>query len=203
MNGLKTVGIGALALMALGACAQVPDEPSVQLSVRSPVFSGAEAMAIESDLIVTGTVTQVSPGRVAGEGREQIQYRDVSISIDKVLMARSGTEPSLAIVQEIGWVNDKPAQDPAIPWSAVGQRGYFFLQNDVPGKYGYLGPQARVLLDAGKIVSAGDHELQAVRHTNSLTPEQFAVEVEEAITKVTASGIANPEGPAVGDGDAK
>jgi hypothetical protein len=200
---MKGTAVLMLAGAGLSACGGVPDEPETQLLVRSPIFSGPAAMAIESDLVVMGTVSGVDEGRSVGEGAEQIRYRDVTIDVEKVFLSRVESSPTQVVVQEIGWANGKAVENHEMPWSVAGQRGYFFLQKDVPGKFGFLGPQARIWIEAGKLHSGGDHDLRAVDRLDALTPDKFAVEVAEATGRVSSQRLENPEGPAVGDGDLK
>ncbi len=205
----RSVGLvkGTTTLVLAGAilsgCGGLPDEPEGQLAVRSPIFSGPASMAVESDLVVLGTVSAIDEGRAVGEGAEQIRYRDVTIDVEKVFLSRVESKPAQVVVQEIGWANGKAVENSDMPWSVKGQRGYFFLQKDVPNRFGYLGSQARVWIDEGKLDSGGDHDLKAVQRVNDLTPDQFGVEVTEAAAKVSSQRLENPEGPAHGDGDLK
>ncbi len=198
-HGRFAVGL-LLTSALLSACGGLPDEPEEELQTRYPVFSGPKAMALESDLIVLGVVKDIQPGRTAGEGPGKIQYRDISIDVERVVLARHDP-PDRVIVQEIGWANGKAAENSDLPWSVEGQRGYFFLQADVPGKFGFLGPQARVWLDEGKVLSGGSTGLNAVRRVNALTPKQLAEEIERDVAAVLEEGRVNPQGPAMGDGD--
>jgi hypothetical protein len=194
MTGVATLG-------ALSACGGgLPDSPERDLLVSAPVFSSTRSMLVESDLVVMGTVSEVSPGREVGEGAEKIQYRDVTITVKQVLFSR-GDKPTTAVVQETGWVNGKSAQNVELPWSKVGDQGYFFLQNDVPGKYGYLGPQARVLIQDAKLVPGGDHDLKAVERVKAQGVPEYAAEIAENARAVTEAQTPNPPGPAMGDGD--
>jgi len=198
---------GTTALVLAGAilsgCSGLPDEPEEHLAVRSPIFSGPASMAVESDLVVLGTVTAIDEGRAVGEGAEQIRYRDVTIDVETVYLSRLESKPEQVVVQEIGWANGKAVENSDMPWSVKGQRGYFFLQKDVPNRFGYLGSQARVWVDEGMLHSGGDHDLKAVHRVNGLTPDQFGVEVTEAAAKVSSQRLENPAGPAAGDGDLK
>ncbi|WP_457254889.1 hypothetical protein [Pedococcus sp. P5_B7] len=159
-------------------------------------------MLVESDLVVVGTVSDVAPGREVGDGQEKVKYRDVTIAVTKILFSRGGT-PTTVIVQETGWVNGKSAQNVDLPWSKVGDEGYFFLQADVPGKYGYLGPQARVLIQDSELVPGGDEGLKAVQGVKAKGIEQYATEIAETAQAVNLAKIPNPPGPANGDGDAQ
>jgi hypothetical protein len=194
MTSVATLG-------ALSACSGgLPDSPDRDLLVSSPVFSSTRSMLVESDLVVMGTVSDVSPGREVGEGPEKIRYGDVTITVKQVLFSR-GDKPTTAVVQETGWVNGKSAQNVDLPWSKVGDEGYFFLQNDVPGKYGYLGPQARVLIQDAKLVPGGDHDLKAVERVKAQGVQEYTSEIADNARAVTEAKTPNPPGPANGDGD--
>ena len=110
------VGVAAVGLLSACGGAALPDSPDRALLVSSPVFSSTRSMLVESDLVVMGTVTDVAPGREAGEGPEKIQYRDVTITVKEVLFSR-GEKPATAVVQETGWVNGKSAQNVDLPCS--------------------------------------------------------------------------------------
>ena len=198
------VGVaGVAAVGLLSACGgALPDSPDRALLVSAPVFSSTRSMMVESDLVVMGTVSDVAPGREAGEGPEKIQYRDVTITVKQVLFSRS-EKPTTAVVQETGWVNGKSAQNVDLPWSKVGDEGYFFLQNDVAGKYGYLGPQARVLIQDSKLSPGGDHDLKAVQKVKAQGVQEYATEIAENAQAVSEAKTPNPPGPANGDGDAQ
>lgn len=199
--GVGVVGVAMIGL--LSACGgALPDSPDRDLLVSSPVFSSTRSMLVESDLVVMGTVSNVAPGREVGEGPEKIQYRDVTITVKEVLFSR-GEKPTTAVVQETGWVNGKSAQNVDLPWSAVGDVGYFFLQKDVPGKYGYLGPQARVLIQDSKLSPGGDHDLKAVQRVAAEGVQEYATEIAENARAVSEAKTPNPPGPAMGDGDAQ
>jgi hypothetical protein len=134
---------GCVAL-TLAACGAVPSEAERTMQVSSPMFTSTESMAVNSDIIVLGTVTGIDKGRKIAEGVESVQFRDVTISIEAVAFSRLQSRPDAVVVQEMGWANGKSVEDEDMPWSKRGDRGYFFLQKDVPGRFGYLGPQARV-----------------------------------------------------------
>ena len=169
----------------------VPSKPQEKISVDWIGFSGVEPMAINSDLVLLGTVVKVEPGRKVGAGAEQIQYRDVTVKIERLALCRLSSSPVTAIVQELGWSNGKSVEPSDMPWSENGDRGYFFLQNDVPGKFGYVGRQGRVLIDSGKVESVG---------LNATTPVALAQQIDAAVAKIKAENIPNPPGLAMGDG---
>ena len=194
LGGVAAVGI-------LSACGgDLPDSPDSALVISSPVFSSTRSMLVESDLVVMGTVSDVAAGREVGEGSEKVKYRDVTITVKHVLFTRGG-EPTTAVVQETGWVNGKSAQNVALPWSEVGDEGYFFLQNDVPGKYGYLGPQARVLIKDSTLSPGGDLDLKAVQRVKAQGVREYADEITENARAAVEAKTPNPPGPANGDGD--
>jgi hypothetical protein len=188
------------ALTVISACGGgVPSEPEQTIELSSFTFSGIESLAINSDVIVLGTVSKVEPGRTVGEDPEQIQYRDVSIKVEKTILDRLDSPQSSVIVQELGWSSGKTIQPADLPWSEEGDRGYFFLQQDVPGKFGYLGSQARMLIDANTVEAGGAHELRQVDEINDTTPAALGVKIEAAAAKIKTENIPNPEGPAMGD----
>ena len=194
---------GVAAAGTLSACSgSLPESPDRELLVSSPVFSSTRSMVVESDLVVRGTVTDVAPGREVGARQEKVQYRDVTITVSKILFSRRGA-PTTAVVQETGWVNGKSAQNVDLPWSEVGDEGYFFLQADVPGKFGYLGPQARVLIKGSSLVPGGDEGLKAVQEVRAKSAGEYATDIAETAKAVNLAKIPNPPGPANGDGDAQ
>lgn len=199
--GASVAGLAAAGL--LSACSgSLPESPDRELLVSSPVFSSTRSMVVESDLVVVGTVTDLAPGREVGDGQETVQYRDVTIAVTKILFSRGG-RPTTVVVQETGWVDGKSAANVDLPWSKVGDAGYYFLQADVPGKYGYLGPQARVLIQDSELAPGGDEGLKAVQEVKGKGVEEYATEIAENARAVDLAKTPNPPGPANGDGDAQ
>lgn len=202
MRGKRALGAVLVALLAAGCSSEgIPDEADVELSVKSPVFDTLDSLAIESDLIVRGTVTSVVRGRVVGEGQEATQYRDVSIRVEQVLLARQNTKPTSVVVQEMGWWpgpdgEEQSIEDPDLPWSKDGQRGYFFLEADIdaPGKFQFLGPQGRVLITEKGLASGGEHDLEPVERVNALSNSEFGSQVAAIATKIAKDDIPNPPG---------
>jgi hypothetical protein len=200
MTGRRTVPLAlvGLCLSVTLACgirpssdSSLPSKPQEEISVDWIGSSGVEPMAVNSDLVLLGTVVTVEPGRKVGPGAEQIQYRDVTGEIERLALCRLSPPPVTAVVQELGWSNGKSVEPSDMPWSKKGDRGYFFLQKDVPGKFGYVGRQGRLLIDSGKVESVG---------LNAMTPVALAQQIDAAVAKIEAEDIPNPPGPAMGDG---
>lgn len=194
----------AASMFAMTACGgpsgqELPTTPDQKVELETFNFSGVESMAVNSDLIVLGTVTDVTPGRKAGTPPEDVQYRDVTIKVEELPLDRRGTAPASVVVQEVGWSSGTAIENVDQPWSRIGDRGYFFLQEDVPNKYGYLGAQARVLIDAGQVKSSGSPEVQSVQRLNNTTSTDLTKEVAAAVRKIHEEDIPNPAGPAMGD----
>jgi hypothetical protein len=80
-------------------------------------FESLPQMVATSDLVIEGTVQEVEPGRVVGEGDAEIQFAQVTLSVDRVLSGRM--DAASVVLEEYGLERRHP--------SRVGDHGVYFL----------------------------------------------------------------------------
>jgi hypothetical protein len=96
-------------------------------------------MVASSDLVIAGTVQEVEPGRVLGEGDAAIQFAQVTLSVDRVLSGRM--DAASVVLEEYGLERGHP--------SRVGDHGVYFLhqKTDAPAFHRLVNSQGRFLDD--------------------------------------------------------
>jgi hypothetical protein len=104
-------------------------------------FESLPQMVATSDLVIEGTVQEVEPGRVVGEGGAAIRFAHVTLSVDRVLFGRM--EAASVALEEYGLERGHP--------SRVGDHGVYFLhpKTDSPAFYRLVNSQGR-FLDGGR-----------------------------------------------------
>ena len=112
-------------------------------------FESLSQMVATSDLVIEGTVQEVEPGRVLGEGDAAIQFAQVTLSVDRVLFAR--VDAASVVLEEYGLELGHP--------SRLGDHGVYFLhqKTDAPALHRLVNSQGRFLDDGkGGLVAPND-----------------------------------------------
>lgn len=192
--------VAASLAFVLGGCSNaVPSEPETIAQAKGPVWSGVEALVATSDVVLLGSVEGVSKGASFGEVDGELQYRDVTLRVERVVFSRID-QPSGATVQELGWVEGKSAEIEGMRWSTLGDRGYFFLRRVADGVYNYVGTQGRVLVVGTDVQPSGLEGLKTVARIDRMSADEFAFAVADASGRVNRDNL--PKLPK-GDGDAQ
>jgi hypothetical protein len=112
-------------------------------------FESLPQMVATSDLVIEGTIQEVEPGRVVGDGDAAIRFTQVTVSVDRVLFRRM--EAAKVELEEYGLEFGHP--------SRVGDHGVYFLhqKTDAPAFYRLVNSQGRFLDDGkGGLVAPND-----------------------------------------------
>ncbi|GAA3544651.1 hypothetical protein AFL01nite_16430 [Aeromicrobium flavum] len=130
------------------------------------VYDDLGRMAATANVVVRGTVTEVAPGATHQYTPEQSVAdetdRVLTVRVDEVVANGARGAPAVGTsirIVEGWWSEGIGYETEGMPWSEVGQEGYFFLAKDSgpSGGYTYVGTTGRALLtDEGAEVS-GDH----------------------------------------------
>lgn len=131
--------------------------PLPQVSSLSEVFSydSLAQMQATSDLVFSGTVISISPGRTVGgndgpaaaeeygEPTGEIQFNEVSVRVDEWLGGTSELEPGSDVVV----LEEEMPTAALAPSSQIGDSGVYFVmeKGDKPGAYVLSGSPARFL----------------------------------------------------------
>lgn len=149
-------------------------------------FSDLPQMVPTSDLVIEGTVQTVEPGRVLGEGDAAIQFAQVILSVDRVLVGN--IDAASVMVEDLGLGGDHA--------SGVGDHGVYFLHQkaDAPEFYRLVNTQGRFLDDGqGRLVALDDEAAWVkVIEGQSLSQLENAI---EAIARDVAEGNVAPAKP--------
>lgn len=143
-------------------------------------------MVATSGLVVEGTVQQVEPGRIVGEGDASIQFAQVTLSVDRVLFGRKDADN--VVLEEYGLERGHP--------SRVGDHGVYFLhrKTDAPTFHRLVNSQGRFLDDGrGGLVVPND-EADRVKAIEGASLSQLESDVEAAVMAV-AEGRVEPANP--------
>ena len=112
-------------------------------------FESLPQMVATSHLVIEGTVLEVEPGRVVGDGEASIQFAQVTVSVDRVLFGRM--DAASVVLEEYGLELGHP--------SRVGDHGVYFLhqKTDAPAFHRLLNSQGKFLDDGkGGLVAPND-----------------------------------------------
>ncbi|MEO3785899.1 hypothetical protein ABGB12_21435 [Actinocorallia sp. B10E7] len=195
-HGKRTAVFAGAALAAVTAAAfafhavagdggGLPSRPETKTMALKPSYKTLESMTASAPLVVLAEVASVKPGRLMGSpGEGSLQMRESALKVHEVLYSRNGDTPASIAIVETGWVDGVPTEDIERPWTKKGDYGYFFLRQDrVYGTYGFIGAQARVLVDekSRKMEASGDHHQDPfVKNLEGMLPEEFAKAVRDA-----------------------
>jgi hypothetical protein len=152
-------------------------------------FQSLSQMVATSDLVLTGTVQKVEPGRVVGEGDGAIEFGQVTLSIDRVLFGR--TDATTVVLEEYGLEFGHDSQ--------VGDHGVYFLhqKTDAPQFYRIVNTQGRFLDDGSGGLAAPDDEADWVKAIERESLFQLEADVQAAAVAV-AQGSVKPAKPSFG-----
>lgn len=108
-------------------------------------FMSLPEMVRGTDAIIEGEVMGVAPGRVIGDGEDQLGYRDVTIRVVEVL---AGTVTSEQLqVEEEDTLAEKPVMINNVEPSSVGDKGIYFLtKKDIEPYYRLVSSQGSILV---------------------------------------------------------
>lgn len=161
---LVFAAIGGLALWRLGGPAEgLAAAPSSAVESRElEHFEDVSSMTKGSDLVILGTVSDVSPGRVLGSEDEggRIQLRSVVVDVEQVL-AGNGVKPGESLVlEEEGWdpTSGKGYVVNGVTWSQVDDSGVYFLHlksDPGPPRYRLISSDGRVTQGPEGLVASG------------------------------------------------
>ncbi|WP_344482387.1 hypothetical protein [Glycomyces endophyticus] len=176
---LSFIAGGAAALVVAGATAWAlwpqpesdpdpfPDQPeSVYHAAEVRTFDNLGTMTASSALVVHGTAVEARPGEtvVLDDGSEaSVTGREVVVEVDQVVFDRFGIEaPETVVVAEGFWENGIGYTLEGMPWTEVGQSGYFYLAGPPPALredelYTYVHETGRVLIGTSLEVSIPGH----------------------------------------------
>ncbi|WP_112134751.1 hypothetical protein [Glycomyces dulcitolivorans] len=210
------VAAGAVALAAAGVTSWAlwpdavddpyPDVPEgVYHAADVRAFDDLAVMTASSALVVKGTAVEIRPGAevVYDDGSEAaVTDREVVVDVDKVVYDRYGIgAPETVVVVEGYWENGIGYTREGMPWTEVGQSGYFYLTAPPPDvlateTYAYIHEAGRVLIGSGSAVSIPGHWQEegpwtAVDHVNGGAPA-FETAIQSA-ADAAAAGEAVPE----------
>lgn len=112
-------------------------------------FGSLPEMVASSDALVQGRVVDTRPGRSVGEGEEALQFRAVTIWVERVF--RGFVAGETVLLEETGY----GLEIEGFPASRTGDRGFYFLFAKEPGR-NYS--QSRFLIRGDRLVgpSGGD-----------------------------------------------
>lgn len=128
---LGAVVLGLLVILALSSLPRwnkeaLPVTPATNTNGREVAnFTDLRQMTSQSETIIYGKVSAVSPGRVAGpEDEVQIQMRDVTVDVVRSL--KGDTSPEVTF-EELGWVSGTPTSLNGTRWASPGDTLIVFL----------------------------------------------------------------------------
>jgi hypothetical protein len=144
-------------------------------------FDSLPQMVATSDLVIEGTVERVEPGRVVGEADGAIQFAQVTISVDRVLVGRKD-DPNV-VIEEYGLERGHP--------SRVGDHGVYFLhlKTDAPTFYRLVNSQGRFLGDGKGGLVAPNDEADWVKAIESQSLSQLDSDVQAAASAVAEGRV--------------
>ncbi|MFB9661332.1 hypothetical protein ACFQS3_01280 [Glycomyces mayteni] len=176
---LAFIAGGAAALIVAGAAGWAlrpqaeadpdpfPDQPeSVYHAADVRTFDDLGTMTASSALVVHGTAVEARPGDTVAldDGSETtVTGREVVVEVDQVVFDRFGIEaPETVVVAEGFWENGIGYTREGMPWTEVGQSGYFYLAGPPPALredelYTYIHETGRVLIAPSLEVSIPGH----------------------------------------------
>lgn len=167
-----------------GSSGELADAPSSVAEAREvEYFDDVSSMTKSSDLVVVGSVSEVSPGRVLGSEDEgdQFQLRSVTLVVEQVL-AGGGVKPGEGLVlEEEGW--DPESGEGyivnGVAWSQVDDSGVYFLHlktDPGPPRYRLVSSDGRVVEGPDGLVASGAAEvgLDGGSHSDAPTDGPWA-----------------------------
>ena len=149
-------------------------------------FQSLPQMLATSDLVIEGTVQEVEPGRVLGEGDAAIQFAQATLSVDRVLFGK--VDAASVALEEYGLELGHP--------SRVGDHGVYFLQQktDAPAFHRLVNSQGRFLDDGKGGLVAPNDGADWVKAIEGEPLSQLESDVEAA-ARAVAKGRVEPAKP--------
>jgi hypothetical protein len=149
-------------------------------------FETLPQMVATSDLVIEGTVREVEPGRVVGEGDASIQFAQATLAVDRVLFGKM--DAARVVLEEYGLERGHP--------SRVGDHGVYFLhqKTDAPAFHRLVNSQGRFLDDGRSGLVAPNHEADWVKAIEGESLSQLKNDVEAA-ARAVAEGRVEPAKP--------
>jgi hypothetical protein len=146
-------------------------------------FESLPQMVATSHLVIEGTVQEVEPGRVLGDGDAAIQFAQVTLSVDRVLFARM--DAASVVLEEYLLELGHP--------SRVGDHGVYFLhqKTDAPAFHRLVNSQGRLLDDGKGGLVAPNDEADWVKAIEGESLSQLESDVEPA-ARAAAEGRVEP-----------
>lgn len=112
-------------------------------------FKTVAEMASTSTAVVHAEVVDVKPGRIVGDAESGgvDQAREVTLSVDTSFRRPFVSAPSAIVLEEWGWdESGNGYQVGNVTWSAVGDKGYYFLaRTDDESRWRLVNTQGRAL----------------------------------------------------------
>lgn len=154
-------------------------------------FDDMASMAATADVVVHGTVQAIQPGRMMGEGRGQLQVRALTVAVDEVLVSRKplNSGSTITVEESGGWDSQGAGfMIEGVPWSEVGQSGYYFLTYLPPfNAYRVINSQGRVLDAGGRLNPSGSG--QVADQVRAMTPPQLKDALARAQVDIQAGRL--------------
>lgn len=134
-----------------------PDQPEAEYAAaEAREFADVATMTASSALVVRGAVAEAGPGDTIelddGSGAVQTN-REVTIDVEEIIFNRYGVEePKTVVMHEGYWENGVGFAREGLPWTEIGDSGYFYLTAPPPehhdsGTYSLIHQNGRVLID--------------------------------------------------------
>lgn len=189
----KEPWFAAILLLAVTSACSSTDASTGDGSTVIPMqvfyFASLPQMVATSDLIVVGTVQTVEPGRVLGEDEAAIQFVQITLSVDQVLLGQFDAKS--VVLEEFGLEGNQPSQ--------VGDHGVYFLhqKTDAPEFYRLINTQGRFLDNEQGGLVALDDESWWVKVIESKSLSELVREIQAAARDV-AAGRVKPAKPSFG-----
>lgn len=119
-------------------------------------------------LIVVGKVTDVRPGRTAGEGEARLEFKDARVQVEKRLKGEAPPEIVVELVSQERRIIISPHLGP--PYEP-GERYVLFLMPGEGGRYVAV-PRGRFFLQGGRVGPLDMDEAQFIEKIEALVRAQ-------------------------------
>jgi hypothetical protein len=178
-------------IFVLAACGSDPGSPSSQGAASSEYWFGSlPVMVATSDIVVLGTVTEVTTGITEGSPPEEIQLHRSVIHVDETLFASVAVD-STVTVETLELVAPQP------DWRTVGSTVVAFLrlsaEGDTPGMYYPINEQSVFLVKGPDVQATNDHDLFTERIA-CFSLDELRTRIEAA-TDAVEEGKVSPQQP--------
>jgi hypothetical protein len=128
------------------------------------IFDDLGVMTASSDLVLQGTVVDATPGVThdfPDEAGGPETDRNIQLRVDRVVYNRHEIQvPDRIAVIEGWWAEGEGYAREGMPWSTVGDKGFFYLaaedSDDPRGPYSYVSSSARITTNGTDVKPSGD-----------------------------------------------